>query len=274
MNQSCGTAAMGGSEQARAAAQKVRMEIRSGEFTKGTEGQAPGIVQGNVAIMPADWAADFVRFCHFNPKPCPLIGVTEPGDPYLPMLGDDIDIRKDVPAYRVFRDGVAVDETNDITDLWRDDLVAFVLGCSYSFEDALLQANVPLRHIEKGVTVPMYWSNIPTTPAGPFHGPTVVSMRPLKAKDAIRAVQITSRFPNVHGSPLHFGDPAQIGIKDLNDTYFSDPLEFKDGEVPVFWACGVTPQAVIEQAKPPFCITHKPGHMLITDLLNAELSIL
>ena len=258
-----------------AAAQAVRAEIRSGRFTTVTAGVAPGAVQGNVAILPADHADDFLRFCQLNPKPCPLIGMSRPGDPMLPMLGQDIDIRTDLPRYRVFKDGVESDNVTDVNDYWRDDLVTFVLGCSFSFEEALLQAGLPLRHLETGNTVPMYFTNIDTAPSGPFRGKMVVSMRPFSTADAIRAIQITSRFPNVHGAPVHFGNPAEIGIDDIDKPVFVDePLEMRDGDVPVFWACGVTPQSVIEQAKPPFCITHWPGHMLVTDLLNAELAIL
>jgi len=256
-------------------ARAARKEIRSGAFARTTANVAMGAVQGNVVILPADWAADFQRFCYLNPKPCPLIGVSNPGDPMLPMLGEDIDIRTDVPAYRVFKDGKAVDEVRDIRKLWRDDLVTFVLGCSFSFEEPLIQAGLPMRHIEMDVIVPMYTTNIQTKPSGPFRGPMVVSMRPYTPANAIRAIQITSRMPNVHGAPIHFGDPAAIGIADIDKPEFGGQrVDFHEGEVPVFWACGVTPQRVVEKAKPPFCITHKPGHMLITDLLNAALAVI
>jgi uncharacterized protein YcsI (UPF0317 family) len=259
---------------ARIRAREMIQSIRRGDFQGQTAGATPGIVQGNVAILPADWAEDFVRFCRLNPKPCPLIGLGEPGDPRLPELGEDIDISTDVPMYRVFRDGVAVEDVPDIRHLWRDDLVAFVLGCSFSFEEALIQAGVPMRHIEQGKEVPMFRTNIETRPAGRYHGPTVVSMRPLAPAQAIRAIQVTSRFPNVHGAPIHFGDPAAIGIADVHKPDFGEMVPVLDGEVPVFWACGVTPQAIVEKAKPPLCITHKPGYMLVTELLNAELAIL
>ncbi|MGI9423752.1 MAG: putative hydro-lyase [Hyphomicrobiaceae bacterium] len=259
----------------RSNAQTARLQARQRELTGQTSGYAPGMVQGNLAILPKQFASDFLRFCHFNPKPCPLIGMSEAGDPSLPMLGADIDIRTDVPRYRVFEHGECVDDAcYDITDLWRDDLVAFVLGCSFSFEEAILEAGLPLRHIERGVNVAMYRTGIMTTPSGPFSGPLVVSMRPFKPADAIRAVQITTRFPQVHGAPIHFGDPQAIGIADINQPDWGPPPEIQDGEVPVFWACGVTPQAIIEQAKPPFSITHYPGSMLITDLFNAELAAL
>jgi uncharacterized protein YcsI (UPF0317 family) len=190
----------------------------------------------------------------------------------LGELGDDVDIRTDVPRYRVFRDGVVTDEVTDISDLWQDDFVAFVLGCSFSFEEALVSAGLPLRHWERGTDVAMYRTNIQTTASGPYSGPMVVSMRPFTPTDAIRAIQITSRFPRVHGAPVHFGDPAQIGIADIGKPDWGDPVPIADGDTPVFWACGVTPQSVIEHAKPPICITHRPGRMLITDRLNSELA--
>ena len=255
-------------------ARMVRRQARQGELTSQTSGYAPGMVQGNLAVLPKAYADDFLRFCHLNPKPCPVIGMSEPGDPALPMLGNDVDIRSDIPKYRVFENGTCVEECHDMSHRWRDDLVAFVLGCSFSFEEALLEAGLSLRHIEKGVNVPMYKTNIETRPAGPFAGPLVVSMRPFKPADAIRAIQITSRFPNVHGAPVHFGDPAAIGIGDLMTPDYGNVPTVEDGEVPVFWACGVTPQAIVEVAKPSLCITHSPGCMLVTDLLNAELSVL
>jgi uncharacterized protein YcsI (UPF0317 family) len=225
-----------------------------------------------VVILPSALANDFLRYCQRNPKPCPLLAVSEPGESLLPSLGTDIDIRTDLPRYRVWRDGVLTDQPTDICHLWRDDLVTFVIGCSFSFEEALLQAGLPLRHIAQNRNVAMYRSNIATTPSGAFSGPMVVSMRPLRASDAIRAIQITSRFPNVHGAPVHIGDPTQIGITDLSAPDYGDAVEVMPDEVPVFWACGVTPQAAITQARPEFCITHAPGAMLITDLLNHQLA--
>ena len=235
---------------------------------------ATGYVQGNLAILPADLAADFLRFCQLNPKPCPLIGVSAPGDPRLPELGADLDIRTDLPRYRVWRDGELVDEPYEITRYWRDDLVAFVIGCSFSFEEALIEDGIPLRHIACGTNVPMYRTSIACRPAGRFAGPLVVSMRPLKPADAIRAIQITSRFPTVHGAPVHIGKPELIGIRDLSRPDYGDPVEVRDDELPVFWACGVTPQAVIAAMRPAFAITHWPGAMLVTDLKNTRLSIL
>ena len=250
----------------------VRGLIRRGEITEQTGGMALGFMQGNLAILPADLALDFARYCQRNPKPCPLVGVTDTGDPMLPTLGRDIDIRSDISAYNVYRDGELSDTINDITDLWRDDLVAFVLGCSYSFEEALLADGVPMRHLEEDYLVPMYISNIQTVPAGPFHGPTVVSMRPMPMEEAIRAVEITAHFPMTHGKPVHLGDPAEIGIGPLDQPAWGDVPHIRPGEVPVFWACGVTPQAAVMAAKPPLCITHRPGSMLITDIPSSRAS--
>lgn len=255
-------------------ARAIRQRIRSGEITGHTSGLAPGCVQGNVVILPAELASDFLRFCQANPKPCPLLAVSEPGNPALPALGSDIDLRSDVPRYRVFRRGRLTEEPTDIHHLWRDDLVSFILGCSFSFEWALLADGLRLRHQDQGGNVPMYRTSVQTIAAGRFHGPLVVSMRPFRAADAIRAIQITSRFPGVHGAPVHIGKPELIGIRDLGKPDWGDAVAVTADELPVFWACGVTPQAVIAEAKPDFCITHAPGSMLITDLNNSQLAIL
>jgi uncharacterized protein YcsI (UPF0317 family) len=251
---------------------QARALIRAGRWTGHTSGIADRHVQGNVVILPSRWADDFLRYCQRNPKPCPLLAVSEPGEQGLPKLGRDIDIRRDVPRYRVWRHGELVDEPTDVSELWRDDLVTFVLGCSFSFEQALRDEGIRLRHVDQGRNVAMFRTSIATDPAGPFAGPLVVTMRPLAPAAAIRAVQITSRFPDVHGAPVHLGDPAQIGIHDLMRPDYGDAVEVLPGELPVFWACGVTPQAAIAQAKPDFCITHAPGAMLITDLLNHQLA--
>ena len=249
----------------------VRLAARRGGFTGHTSGLAAEYVQANLAILPAAQAEDFRRFCALNPQACPLLGVSEPGDPALAALGTDLDIRSDVPRYRVWQDGELVDEPADVSTWWRDDLVTFAIGCSFSFEHALLAEGIPLRHVEQGRNVAMYRTSIETQAAGVFRGPTVVSMRPLSAADAIRAVQITSRLPRVHGAPLHLGDPSRIGIRDIATPDYGDAVEIRDGELPVFWACGVTPQSAIATARPPFCITHAPGYMLVTDLLNRDL---
>lgn len=253
---------------------QLRQRIRSGLYTGHTSGLAQGYVQCNLTILPADWAGDFLRFCQLNPRPCPLIAMANsPGDISLPSLGD-IDIRSDVSSYRIFRHGQLEDEVADIRSLWRDDLVTFALGCSFSFEEALLADGLDVRNVSEGVNVPMYRSNIPCQSAGDFAGNMVVSMRPFKAADAIRAIQICTRFPSVHGAPIHFGDPTIIDITDLEQPDYGDPVSIKQEEVPVFWACGVTPQVALEQARPPFAITHSPGCMLVTDLRNSQLAIM
>lgn len=250
----------------------ARAAIRSGRHRGPTSNLALGHVQGNLAILPRDYASDFLLFCQRNPKPCPLVAVSDVGTPRIPMLGGDLDIRTDVPGYVLWNNGEYVRDLENLNEVWRDDLVTFVIGCSFSFEAALMEAGIPLRHIEQGRNVAMWRTNIATAPAGPFGGPMVVSMRPMKPADAIRAIQITSRFPTVHGAPVHFGDPAAIGIADIMKPDFGDAVEIKADEVPVFWACGVTPQSAIRAAKPSFAITHKPGCMLVTDLRNSDLS--
>ena len=261
-------------ERSVAAGSRERLRIRAGEFSGTTAGLAPGNVQANLVILPKTLAHDFLRFAQANPKPCPVLAVSGPGDPRLPGLGEDLDIRSDLPRYRVWRRGELVEEPLDLFHVWRDDLVSFALGCSFSFEQALLEDGIELRHLTCGSNVPMYRTNIPCASAGPFAGPLVVSMRPLKPHDAIRAIQITSRFPSVHGAPMHIGLPEAIGIKDLAKPDYGDAVPVKSDELPVFWACGVTPQAVIAEVRPDFCVTHAPGCMLITDLRNTWLASL
>jgi len=251
---------------------EVRQAIRARRHAGHTAGLAPGYVQGNVCILPREYADEFRAFCERNPKPCPLLAMSRPGDPRLPDLGEDLDIRTDVPRYRVFIDGELTGEVEDLKTHWRDDLVTFVLGCSFSFEEALMAAGLPLRYVEQGRNVPMYRTSVDTVPAGRFRGKLVVSMRPFKPADAIRAIEITSRYPRVHGSPVHIGRPDLIGIGDLARPWVGDPTEVREDEVPLFWACGVTPQSVVLDAKPSLCITHAPGHMLVTDLENRSLA--
>ncbi len=245
---------------------EVRLAARAGTLTGPTAGLAPGFVQGNLVVVPADVAGDFARFCELNPQPCPVIGVSEPGVPHVPELGDDLDLRTDLPRYRVWRDGELAEETGDVSHLWRDDLVGFVLGCSFTFEEALTSAGIPLKHLTAGINVAMYRTTIPCEAAGPFAGPLVVSMRPLAAVDVPRAIDITARFSSAHGAPVHAGAPEEIGIVDLSSPHYGDAVEVATGEVPVFWACGVTPQAALAGAKIPFAMTHAPGCMLVTDL--------
>ncbi len=254
------------------AAHAARLRIRSGEWAHHTSGLADHHVQGNLVILPKALADDFLLFCQRNPKPCPLLAVGEPGNPRLPSLGADLDIRSDVPRYRVWRQGEVVDEPTDISAIWQSDFVSFVLGCSFSFEQALMECGLALRHVQEGKNVAMYRTNVQTAPAGPFGGQMVVSMRPMTPQAAIRAVQITSRFPSVHGAPIHIGHPEQIGIHDLAQPDYGDAVDVLPDELPVFWACGVTPQSALLQAKPDLCITHSPGCMLVTDLLNHQLA--
>lgn len=253
---------------------RERRRIRAEQLNGPTAGLAAGNVQANLVILPKALAHDFLRFAQANPKPCPVLAVSEPGDPNLPSLGADLDIRTDLPKYRVWRYGELVDEPAEVRHVWRDDLVSFALGCSFSFEQAMVEEGIELRHMTCGSNVPMYRTNIRCVPAGSFAGPLVVSMRPLSPSDAIRAIQITSRFPSVHGAPVHLGLPEAIGIGNLDRPDYGDAVPVHAGELPVFWACGVTPQAIIAEAEPEFCITHAPGSMLITDLLNAKLASL
>lgn len=249
----------------------VRRLARVGEWCSPTPGVALGYVQANLVVVPHDVAFDFLLFCQRNPKPCPLLDVTEPGSAEPLHVAPGADLRTDVPRYRVFRHGELVEEPLDLAQLWRDDLVGFLLGCSFTFENALLDAHLPVRHIEAGCNVPMYRTNLACRPAGIFHGPMVVSMRPMTMPQAIRAVQVCGRFPRAHGAPVHIGDPAAIGIRSIDRPDFGDPVEIRPGEVPVFWACGVTPQAVLMEARPPLAFTHKPGYMFVTDLRDTDL---
>jgi uncharacterized protein YcsI (UPF0317 family) len=253
---------------------EARLLFRSGQYAGYTSSFSQGYVQANLGILPQKYALDFATYCQRNPKPCPLIAIGNVGDPYLPMLGEDLDIRTDLPRYRVFRDGLAVEEPTDIKHLWRDDLVAFVWGCSFSFEHALMEAGVSLRDVARGDNVVMYESNIDTIPVGAFAGKIIVTMRPLVPAEAILAIQVTSRFPGVHGAPIHIGAPELIGINDIERPLFEFPSpQMRPDEIPVFWACGVTPQRAIERARPSFFIAHKPGSMVISDQLNSSLAI-
>lgn len=251
---------------------EARRDIRAGRFGAPTAVLGRGYVQGNVAIVPAAVAADFEAFCRANDQACPLLAVGRPGDPSLPTLGGDIDIRSDLPRYRIYRDGALAGEAADIGDLWRDDFVTFVIGCSFTFESAILDAGIPLRHVTDGTNVAMFRTSIPTVPSGPFGGALVVSMRPFAPADAERAAQISARFPTMHGAPVHIGDPAAIGIADLARPDYGDPTPVHPGEVPLFWACGVTSQVALQSARLPLFIAHAPGCMLITDLPHAGAS--
>jgi len=244
----------------------VRLAARSGVLSGPTAGLAPGFVQGNLVILPADVAEDFAEFCRVNPRPCPVIGRNEPGVPRVRELGADLDLRTDLPRYRVWRDGKLAAESMDVSHLWRDDLVAFVLGCSFTFEDALVAEGIPLKHLDARKNVAMYKTNVECESVGTFSGPLVVSMRPFNRANAARAAEISGRFPLAHGAPIHVGDGSAIGIPDLSAPDYGDPIDLAPDEVAVFWACGVTPQAAIANSRIPFAITHAPGCMLVTDL--------
>ncbi len=253
---------------------EIRNLIRKGRWNRPTAGLAMGYAQANLVILPEKYAFDFLLFCQRNPKPCPLLEVLEAGEYRTKFLSLEADIRTDIPLYNIYRKGQLKGTVKEIRNIWENHFVTFLLGCSFSFEEALIRSKIPVRHIEEKRNVPMYISNIPCKPAGIFHGPMVVTMRPIPADKVSRAVQITSRYAMVHGAPVHVGDPLMIGIKDLRKPDFGDSVTVKRGEVPVFWACGVTPQAVVMRARPDLCITHTPGHMFISDLLNEELATL
>lgn len=252
--------------------QEARAPIREGKWTKPTAGLALGYTQANLVILPKEWAFEFLLFCQRNPKPCPVLDVTDVGSPHPIHVAPEADLRTDLPKYRIYRHGTLDAEVTQITDFWQDDMVAFLLGCSYTFEAALLAAGIPVRHIEEERNVPMYITNIECTPAGRFRGPMVVSMRPIPSRQVVNAVEVTARFPKVHGAPVHIGDPAAIGVEDLARPDFGDAVTVKEGEMPLFWACGVTPQVAAREAKPELMITHAPGHMFITDVRDEELA--
>lgn len=248
---------------------RLRKAIRAGSFTDQTAGQAPHHLQGNVVILPRAYAQDFLLYCLNNLKPCPLIGLGLPGDIHLPELGD-IDIRTDVPRYRIFKNGEFDQEVEDIRSVWSDDMVTFVLGCSFTFEEALIDNGYPMRHIEQGSNVPMFVTNIPTIPGGIFSGPLVVTMRSFRKEQIPSVFEISSQFPHAHGTPIYWGDPSKIGIHDLQKPDYGDAVLVPNDETPVFWACGVTPQAALAMAKPIISITHAPGCMLVTDWTSVE----
>src|SRR6185436_19196984 len=251
---------------------EIRQDIRNGKIKGITAGLGQNYVQANLAVLPQDHAYDFLLFCQRNPRPCPLIEVTDVGSPEPVGVAPGADLRTDIPRYRIYKDGVLADEVSDATPYWRDDLVAFLLGCSFTFEWALLEAGIRLWHVEHGKNVAMWRTSIECRPAGAFHGPMVVSMRPIPAAQLSKAVTASARFPGAHGAPVHIGDPAALGIADVNKPGWGDSVGVRAGEVPVFWACGVTPQAVALASKPAFMITHSPGHMFITDLPNHTLA--
>ncbi|MGZ8198692.1 MAG: putative hydro-lyase [Burkholderiales bacterium] len=253
---------------------QIRAAIRSGKLTRTTAGLAPDYVQANLAVLPKEQAYDFLLFCQRNPQSCPLLEVTDVGSAEPKIVAPDADLRTDIVSYRIYEHGQLVDEVSDATRYWRNDVVAFLLGCSFTFEQAMVQAGVRLWHLENQKAVAMWRTNIQCRPAGVFHGPMVVSMRPIRPGDLAKAVTASARFPAAHGAPVHVGDPAQIGIENIHQPHYGDAQHMEPGDIPVFWACGVTPQAVALESKPPFMITHSPGHMFVTDMPNSALSAL
>ena len=246
----------------------ARTRFRAG-LAGPTAGVAAGHTQANLIAVPADWAYDMLLFCQRNPKPCPVLDVTDAGSPTT-VLAEGADLRTDLPRYRVWQDGELVDEPTDVRAYWREDLVTFLLGCSFTFEWALARAGVPIRHVQQGRNVPMYLTNRPCRPAGRLSGPMVVSMRPVPPGRLGAAIKESSLLPAVHGGPVHCGDPAGLGIADLGRPDFGDPVAVEDDEIPVFWACGVTPQAAVMASRPPFAITHAPGQMFLTDARDEQ----
>jgi uncharacterized protein YcsI (UPF0317 family) len=250
---------------------ELRHLIRNGGFSGQTSGLAAGFTQANLVILPRSLAYDFLLFAQRNPKPCPILEVSDSGSRKLQHFAQDIDLANDFPKYRIYRDGKLTAEVTSVEKYWRNDFVSFIIGCSFSFEAELLAAGIEVRQISLGVNVPMYNTNIELQPAGKFHGQMVVSMRPIPEAQVVTAVKVTAAMPRVHGAPIQIGYPSEIGIHDLAHPDYGDPVPIKPGEVPVFWPCGVTPQNVIMQVKPAFVITHAPGHMLVTDVKNTSL---
>ncbi len=253
--------------------EEVRGRIRRGEHTGPTGGLAPGFVQTNLVILPEEYAFEFLKFCVRNPKSCPILEVTDVGSPIPPSMAPDADLRTDVPRYRIYENGELTGEPTDIRSQWRDDLVSFLLGCSFTFERALLGAGLRLAHLDQGRNVPMYVTDRECVPSGPFAGPMVVSMRPYRPDEVPLAVAVTGRYPMMHGAPVHVGNPDSLGIRDLAEPEFGEAIELEEDEIPLFWGCGVTPQAVAMKASPSLMITHSPGHMFITDRLDSEFEV-
>lgn len=250
----------------------LRRLIRNREWTRPTTGVAAGCVQANLVILPQEYAFHFLLFCVRNPKPCPILDVLEPGQAE-PKIAPGADLRTDLPKYRVYEKGVLRSEVEEVIDIFHEGMVSFLLGCSFSFENALLAAGISIRNIEEGKNVSMYITNRACEPAGPFSTPLVVTMRPMKPEEAIRASQITTRFQLTHGAPIHLGSPEEIGIERLEEPDFGDPVTIKESEIPVFWACGVTSILAATSERIPLVITHSPGHMFVSDLLDEHLTL-
>lgn len=267
------TQLMKASTQAIEAARIAREAIRNG-YDKPTAGLAPGMTQANMIALPRDWAFDFLLYAQRNPKSCPVLDVCESGS-WQTMLAEGADLRTDIPRYRVWEHGQLADEITDATAIYRQypDLVTFLIGCSFTFETPMIEAGIDVRHITDKSNVPMYKTNRLCSPAGRLQGELVVSMRPIPANRVADAVSITGRFPAVHGTPVHIGAPEQLGIADIMQPDFGDAVRIEEGEIPVFWACGVTPQAAVMKSGVPFALSHAPGYMFITDVPDAAYHI-
>jgi uncharacterized protein YcsI (UPF0317 family) len=248
---------------------ELRLNIRKGDYQEQTVGLCPGFVQTNLVILPSKYAIDFAAFCVRNPKPCPLLDISSPGK-YDTYLAEGADIRTDLPKYHIYRNGKLESVCNEVKSIWSDDYVCFLLGCSHTFESFLLSANIPLRYQEQNIHLSLYNTNIELFPVGPFKGTVIVSMRPIPKEKVAQATVISARYPRVHGGPLHIGNPSLIGVE-LDDLYVGDRVNFLPGDIPVFWACGVTPQNIALEVKIPYMITHAPGHMFVTDFLAEDI---
>lgn len=252
---------------------ELRAQCAKGEFDQPTAGYCPGFVQANLAAVPYDYARDFENFCRNNPQPCPLLEIIGPNSRLTKKLAPGADICEVIPRYLVWKNGIIDKELKSVGTVATEDMVYFLLGCSFSFEEALQEEGISLRHIEQHKNVAMYRTNIPLSPAGIFKGEMVVSMRPIHKNQVEKAARITGLFPNVHGAPVHFGNPSQIGISRIENPDYGEFVEIKDDEIPVFWACGVTPQNVLVKAKLPLAITHAPGYMFISDIKNKDFAV-
>ncbi len=252
---------------------ELRALAAANQFDKPTAGYCPGYVQANLAAFPSRYAEDFEKFCRANPKPCPLLEVIGPGNSLSKHLAPGADIRETISRYQIWRNGICTDTVASLRGIDTSDFVFFLLGCSFSFEEALVEAGISLRHLDEQKNVAMYRTSIALSPVGDFHGSMVVSMRPIPDHRIDDAAAITARYPDVHGAPVHIGNPAEIGITDIEQPDYGDFVAIREGETPVFWACGVTPQNVVHQAKLPLAVSHAPGYMFVSDLKNSSYAV-
>lgn len=251
--------------------EEVRGLIRRNQWSQSTSGVASGYVQANLVILRKEYALEFMQFCHRNPKPCPLLDVTDIGSSKPVYLGEDADIKTDIGFYRVYRNGKLTETLTDLNEIWEKDMVGFLLGCSLTFERHLVNTGIYLHHYKNNNPVSMYKTNIPCVEAGIFKGNMVVSMRPIPVKELTNVVLMTSKFSLAHGAPIHIGSPEYIGIKELHKPDFGEVVPMPDDCVPVFWACGVTPQAIAIENKIDLMITHEPGYMFVSDIPDDEI---